>query len=91
MPLGSVLTKTYCVHVQRVPVFSSVLALTHAHEFPFYATALNVFSMELMHVQFCMGTWKKVTAFILLLSVYQLWIKIEGNVEQHHGHDPNPV
>lgn len=40
-------------------VLSSVLALTDTGKFPFYATALNVFSMKLMHVQFCIGNWKK--------------------------------
>lgn len=89
--LGKVLTKTYCVRVQHALVFSSVLALTYTRKFPFYAIALNIFSLELMHVQFYMGTQKQVTALILLLSVYQLWVKIEGNVEQHHGHEPNPI
>lgn len=51
--LGRVLANTHGVHVQSALVLSSVLAPTDTHRFPFHATALNVFGMKLVRVQFC--------------------------------------
>lgn len=89
--LGRGLTNTHGVHVQSAIVLSSVLALTDTHKFPFHATALDVFRHETRACAALHWKLKKVTACILLLSVCQLWIKIEGNVEQYYGHDPNPT
>lgn len=59
VPLGRVLIDTHGVHVQSALVLSPVLALTGTHKFPFYATALNVFGMKLVHVQLCIGNRKE--------------------------------